>query len=67
MKPVEETTTHSTLRPETGMKSTALSTVSPIAGETTIPTWLDSSDSRWEAVPMSSSAAQPPPLRLSWM
>ena len=65
MKPVEETTMHSTLRPETGMKSTALSTVSPIAGVTTMPIWLDSSDSRWEAVPISSSA--PPTLRFSWM
>jgi hypothetical protein len=67
MKPVEETTTHSTLRPETGMKSTALSTVSPMAGVTTIPTWLDSSESRCEAVPRSWSESVEPPRRVSWM
>ena len=38
-----------------------------MAGVTTMPTWSESSDSRWEAIPMSWSASAEPPFRFSSM
>jgi hypothetical protein len=64
-KPVDETTTQSTRRPETGTNSTVLSTVSPSAGMSTTPTWWVSSESSCEAEAMRSPASPEPSL--SWL
>ena len=46
MKPVDDTTTHSTLLPGSGTNSIERSVTSPRAGTSTIETWSESSDNR---------------------